>query len=279
MKSRYLVLVCFFVAVASAGTLREALVFHATFDNGVDAHVGAGDKRLYSAPKMAFPPQAAEGLPASRVVTHEKSGGVRGGFLKFQKKSPEMVFYKVKGNMPYESKNWSGTVSFWLRLTPDEDLEPGFTDPIQITSKSWDNASFFVEFSKDETPREFRLGIYPDFEVWNPNRREWNTIPMSEKPLAPVIRPPFKREAWTHVAFTFENFNSGEGNGKAQLYLNGKPAAALPARTQTFTWDLEKALIMLGLSYVGDLDELAIFKRALSGPEVARLHELRGGLD
>lgn len=183
-----------------------------------------------------------------------------------------MVFFQAKGNMPYNKTNWSGTVSFWLKLTPDEDLAPGFTDPIQITDKAWNNSAFFVEFSKDEKPREFRLGVYADFEVWNPQNKKWEDIPMSDKPLAPVVRPPFTREKWTHVAFTFENFNTGQPNGIAALYLNGEKRAALKERTQTFTWDHEKALIMLGLSYVGGFDDLAIYDRALAAAEIRALH-------
>ena len=169
MITRFIAATLLGVSTASAASLEDSLVFRASFDHGVDADVAGGDKRLYSAPKMTFPPQSSPGLPESKVVTHEKTGGVTGGYLRFQKKSPEMVFYQAKSNMPYAEMNWSGTVSFWLRLTPDEDLEPGYTDPIQITSKAWNNAAFFVEFSKDESPREFRLGIYPDFEVWNPD--------------------------------------------------------------------------------------------------------------
>ena len=277
MITRIVVALACSVALHAASP-REALVFHASFDAGVDAEKAGGDRRLYSAPKMAFPPQASAGLPVSGVVTRKASGGVSGGYLRFEKKSPEIVFYQAKGNMPYRT-NWSGTVSFWLRLTPDEDLAPGFTDPIQITSKSWDSAAFFVEFSKDEVPREFRLGIYPDFEVWNPQKRGWNSIPMSEKPLAPVVRPPFQRDQWTHVAFSFENFNTGASNGTAVLYLNGKRAAALPPREQTFTWNLDQALMMLGLSYIGDFDELSVFDRALTAAEVGGLHRGRGVIE
>lgn len=251
----------------------KSLIFHASFDRGLDADLAPGDARLYWAPKMEFPPKSSPGLPTNGVVTHEATGGVTGGYLKFQKKAPEMVFFQAKGNMPYNKTNWHGTVSFWLKLTPDEDLAPGFTDPIQITSKAWNNAAFFVEFSKDEKPREFRLGAYADFEVWNPQKREWDSIPMSEKPLAAVIRPPFSRDRWTHVAFTFENFNTGQPNGTARLYLNGEERASLKPRAQTFTWDYDQALIMLGLSYVGAWDELSIHNRALSPEEIRTLHK------
>jgi hypothetical protein len=259
--------------ILSVSAAESGLVFRASFDRSIDAELGGGDRKLYWAPKMEVPSKTfSAGLPTSGVVTHEKEGGVTAGYLKFQKKAPEMVFFQAKGNMPYAKTNWSGTVSFWLRLTPDEDLEPGFTDPIQITDKAWDKSAFFVEFSKDEKPREFRLGVYADFDVWNPQNKKWEDIPMAEKPLAPVMRPPFTRENWTHVAFTFENFNTGKPNGIAKLYLNGEERGVLKERTQTFTWDYEKALIMLGLSYVGGFDELAIYDRTLSREEVRKLN-------
>ncbi len=283
MNPGYMALVCAAALVGTTaaekrGSLGDALVFHASFDKVLDAEKAGGDAKLYWAPKYGFPPKAEAGLPASKVVTHEKEGGIKGGYLRFQKKADEMVFFQAKGNMPYNTSNWSGTVSFWLKLTPDEDLAPGFTDPIQITPRAWNDAAFFVEFSKDEVPREFRLGAYADFKVWNPENKKWEDIPMAEKPLAPVVRPPFKRDSWTHVAFTFENFNTGKANGVATLYLNGEKRAGLTARTQTFTWDIEKTLVMLGLSYVGAWDELAIYNRALSAEEVRAVHASKSAL-
>jgi hypothetical protein len=260
------------VAPAHGGSHGEALVFYAPFDKSADAEVGGGDRKIYSAPKIAFPPAGSAGLPTNKFVTLEPAGGVQGGYLRFHKKVPDMVFFFAKGNMPYATNGWSGAVSFWLRLTPDEDLEPGYTDPIQITSKGWDNAAFFVEFTRDEKPREFRLGVYSDHNVWNPQKRDWNTIPMAEKPLVRVIRPPFSRQTWTHVVFTFEKFNTNEPTGVAKLYLNGELQGALTPRMQTFTWDLDKSLIMPGLSYIGDFDEFAIFNRTLLPDEVASIY-------
>ena len=41
----------------------------------------------------------------------------------------------------YNARSWSATVSVWLRLNPDQDLEPGYCDPIQIvgndSKKGW----------------------------------------------------------------------------------------------------------------------------------------------
>ena len=276
MKTRSLVWVL--AAACSVGAnmarLKDGLIFYAGFNGNVKAQIAGGDTSLYWAPRMKLPAEGKVGLPPEGVVTLARGEGKFGDCLKFEKKAPQMVFYRAKGNFPYSREAMEGTVSFWLRLTPDEDLAPGYTDPIQITSKKWDDAAFFVEFSKDEKPREFRLGVYADKSVWNPENKDWNSIAMSEKPLARVERPPFQRDEWTHVLFTFQNFNTRKPDGLATLYLNGKPRAELAPREQTFTWEVENALIMLGLSYAGFFDELAIYDRVLEQGEIEALYQL-----
>jgi hypothetical protein len=80
------------------------------------------------------------------------------------------------------------------------------------------------------------------------------------------------------VAFTFENFNSGGEDGVATLYIDGQPQGSLRGRRQTFTWDPAKSAIMLGLSYVGLMDDLAIFDRALTAEEIKQLYALPQGV-
>ena len=263
-------------AITQAADLKSAITLHASFDQPQTATFAAGDATLYHAADMKKPSIA--GLPASQSVTHEPSKGKFGPGLRFNKKSPEAMHFKADRNIAYNTNNWSGTVSVWLSLTPDEDLEPGYTDPIQITSKQWDDAAFFIEFTRDEKPREFRLGAYADKKIWNPTNRDWNAIPFAEKPLIKVERPPFKRAEWTHIVWTFSNYNTGKTNGTTQLYLNGEPRGALTPREQTFTWNINEARIYLGLSYVGALDELTLFNRALTPAEDKQLHHLPNGV-
>jgi hypothetical protein len=80
------------------------------------------------------------------------------------------------------------------------------------------------------------------------------------------------------VAFTFEHFNTGKPDGVVTLYLDGRPITRIPARQQTFTWDLEKTYIMMGIGYLGLWDELAIFNRALTEAEVGQLYALPNGV-
>ena len=39
----------------------------------------------------------------------------------------------------------------------------------------------------------------------------------------------------------------------------------------TFTWDPKNVAIMLGIEYIGDIDELMIFDRALAPEEIGTL--------
>jgi hypothetical protein len=257
-------------------TLRRALTFHASFDHGVDADFAKGDPLLYSATSAETRAAARPGL-GSGVSVIAPGRGRFGDALQFTRKGSGLIFFQAAGNTAYNATNWSGTVSFWLSVDPAGDLEPGFCDPLQVTPRAWNDAAFFVEFEKRrEVP--FRLGVYADYAVWNPQNRKWEEIPPANKPLVTVAHPPFARDKWTHVVFTFEHFNTGQPDGVARLYLDGQFTAALPPRTQTFTWDARQSSIMLGLGYIGFFDELSWFNRALTETEIRQLHELPEGV-
>ena len=92
-----------------------------------------------------------------------------------------------------------------------------------------------------------------------------------------VEKPTFRRDRWTNVVFTFSHFNSTRPDAEARMYLDGALAGRLTG-PQKLTWQPAKAGIMLGLSYIGDMDDLAAFNRALSDEEVAALLELKDGI-
>lgn len=258
-------------------SIRKALAFHASFDGTADADFARGDKTIYTASNLKRP-DAKPGLHRPDVEI-AKGKGKFGDALCFGKNEKAVVFFQADKNMAYREKDWSGTVSFWLSLDPDKDLEPGYCDPIQITDKKWDDAAFFVDFTKDDKPRHFRLGIYSDFKVWNPKGLKFEQVPVADRPLSEEIaKPPFASGKWTHVLFTFANVNSGKPNGQGKLYLDGKPVAGIRDRTLTFTWEQSQAAMMLGLSYIGLFDDLAVFDRALTDEEVKVIYGLEGGI-
>src|SRR5688572_11200814 len=235
LSTRFLAVVILLAALSRTEAnegLGKALTFRASFDNGLEADFALGDKRLFHSPAMHKRAEAKPGLPSSGEVVLATGQGKFGNGLRFVKKKAPVVFFEAEKNFPYSGSNWSGSVSFWLSLDPETELEPGYTDPIQITPRAWNDAAFFVEFGKDEKPRHFRLGVYADFKVWNPQSRDWNAIPFAEKPLVSIERPPFGKGKWTHIVFTFEELNTGQPNGVARLYLDGKRQGQLSPRVQ-----------------------------------------------
>ena len=258
--------------------LRKALTFHAAFDGTTDAAHAAGDPKLYWTPTMKQRQEAKAGLPGTGEVRLEASGGRFGGALRFTAKKSPAVFFRAARNMAYTRSDWNGSVSFWLSTDPARELETGFCDPVQITPRAWNDAAFFVEFEKTPELIPFRLGVYADLNVWNPGKRPFAEIPARERPLVAVDRPPFAGGTWTHVVFTFEHFNTGKADGVARLYLDGEPRGTLSPRQQTFTWDVDETVIGLGLGYVGLLDELSVFNRALTDAEIRALHSSAGPL-
>ena len=254
--------------------LRPILTFHSGFDGTFNARFANGDRKLYTA--------SSSGRGDAKPGNHHPDltiikDGRFGSALRFGDKAKEVVFFKAENNMHYSKSDFSGTVSFWLRLDPERDLKPGYVDPLQITDKKWNDASFFVDFTKDDRPRQFRLGSFSDYPFWNPKDIKWDEFPAEDRPLVVVKNPPFSRSRWTHVVFTFADFNAKGKQGKAKLFLNGT-LQGTQTRPQHYTWDASKAAIMLGLSYIGDFDDLALFSRALSGKEIRQLHELDGGV-
>jgi len=71
------------------------------------------------------------------------------------------------------------------------------------------------------------------------------------------------------VAIAFQGL--GSGNGKATLYLDARPVGTTPAIPEVFSWDLEKGAIRLGVNYTGLLDDVAVFKRALTEEEIRQI--------
>ena len=256
---------------AQRSSLREALTFHASFDETPDANFAKGDPKIYFLAKGQSDPK--EGLPDSiDHVAHEKGAGRIGDCLRFKTNQAPRIFFKAKDNLVYLKENWQGTFSFWLSTTPDEDLAPGYTDPIQITPRSALDACLFFEFGIED-PRPCRLGVFPDKTVWNPKNIPGKEFPLTARPLISVTSPPFSRDRWTHVVFTFRGFNNDDTKAVARLYLDGIPRGDLMNWKQQFTWDLDEAQIRLGVKFVGRIDEISVFSRELTVEEVKALYE------
>jgi len=253
--------------------LREHISFLATFDGTTSADIAKGDGRLFTAKDRRNFDKAVPGLQDPDVVI-AKDQGLVGDALKFNKKKRLVTYYEAEGNVGYSSSSWSGSVSFWLSLDPATDLEPGFCDPIQITDSGYNDAAIWVDFTK-ENPRDFRLGIIGDLAAWNPDKVSPDNNPEFEKRLIGVSAPPFAKGKWTHVLINFQGLNSDQG--KSEFYIDGKLQGKADV-TDPFTCESKEIRIMLGLSYIGLFDELAIFDRPLSEKEVLHVYRSKKGL-
>ncbi len=131
---------------------------------------------------------------------------------------------------------------------------------------------------KDETPRFFRFAIRPLFSIWNPNNVQWDQIPFDKRPMVQVERAPFSRDAWTHVVFTIQNINHPSEKPVGRLYINGQLQGAIENWDLKIEWNPAQVFLVLGASYVGDLDDLAVFDRSLTEAEVTQIYRLPNGI-
>ncbi|MGD1947845.1 MAG: LamG-like jellyroll fold domain-containing protein [Croceivirga sp.] len=259
----------------SEASLKAALTFYASFDNGVEADFSLGDKRMFTVPNRKALDSAKVGLHKPDIKREEEKGRFGGGLV-FTERSPGNIYYPSAQNIAYNNEDWGGAVSFWLSLDPATDLEPGYCDPIQITDVSYNDAAIWVDFTK-ENPRDFRLGVIGDRDVWNPNPEgPDNENPIFNERLTAVQNPPFGKDKWTHVLINFSHLNTNQG--KASLYLNGEHKGTRGNIDTPYTWDLSKSNIYLGLGYIGGMDELSIFNKNLTAKEIKTLYALDNGV-
>jgi hypothetical protein len=257
-------------AAAAAATipaaLRPHLTLHASFDKGIDADTARGEGRLWSAPDYKQQANANPGTGNTDAAIEKGSGVAGSDALRFRSKNTRDLFFRGDRHV----KPAAGTISFWLRVDPQKDLAPGFTDPIQVTDKAYNDSAIWVDFTKDEVPRHFRLGVFGELKSWNPANTPPDKNPAFERRLITVKQPPFTGDKWTHVAVTWSGL--GGGKGSAALYLNGKLVSTAAEIAEPFEWDPSRVAIRLGVNYIGLMDEIAVFDRTLSAGDVAALH-------
>lgn len=255
-----------FLSANATDDMKDHLLFLSTFDGSTTAHFAKGNAELFTADGQKAIGDAKAGLHDPAVALAPGKGRV-GDALEFKVKKRKLTFYKSAKNIAYDGAHFSGAISFWLQLDPATDLEPGFCDPIQITDVTYNDAAIWVDFTK-ENPRDFRLGVIGDLEAWNPKKLPPDNNPGFDQRLIKISEPSFSRDKWSHVLINFEGLNSEDA--RTQFYFDGSLVGELKV-SDPFTWSLERSNILLGLSYIGLMDELAIFDRPLTKAEIAKI--------
>ena len=100
----------------------------------------------------------------------------------------------------------------------------------------------------------------------------------AKRPMVQVARAPFSRDTWTHAVFTLDKINDKSAKPTGRLWLNGKLQGAIENWDLTFDWKGDAVNLVLGAAYVGHLDDLAVFDRALTDAEVKQLMALKNGV-
>ncbi len=258
--------------------LKEALTFYASFDSGTTADFALGDHNMYTA--------QASYVNSKRVLKQVEAGmnisdhritegkGKYGNAFEFGKKGDKVIFYKSKDNISYNPESWSGSISFWLSVDPPTDLD-GYTDPIQITDASFNDASIWVDFT-DKAPRDFRLGVIGDKNAWTQDTLNSSVKAVFDKRLVTTKASQFSRNNWTHVLITYNGLSTA--NSMAILYLNGEKVGTVSGVDDPFSWELEQSNIFLGLNFSGLMDDLSVFNKPLTEKQVIELYQLKEGI-
>ncbi|MDA1055673.1 MAG: hypothetical protein O3C40_35205 [Planctomycetota bacterium] len=270
----FLLLTAFAVS-ARAGddepSLLKSVSFYASFDERLAGDLGGGDLSLstrvnHETEKGTFVFTKGYNHEVFRVARNK---GVHGGALEAVDVLPRngRIFFPAQGNIAYRKGGWGGAVSFWLNTDPNKLLKTPFCDPVQITEKGAGNGGVWCDFP-DVKPRDMRLGAFPAVPAGQ------TPIPESD-PLAPLVIVKdvgFKTGDWHHVVLSWKNFDTGKDDAQAALYVDGNFIGQLTGRQIAMNWNLDKAGIYVAVSYIGLLDEFAVFNRTLSVEEIALLH-------
>jgi hypothetical protein len=271
------------VAVARVGpaadadpkAIRAAVTFYASFDEAVVGDVGGGQlapETRYGSLTQKDVFTFKKGYDAN-VLKIAKGKGVSGGALEATDLQPSAgrLFFPAKGILAYKPGGWGGSLSVWCKTDPDKMLKTKYCDPVQITQKGANNGGLWFDFN-NARPRDLRHGAFPAI----PDGQKGIT---EDDPKAPMVRVPgvgWKADDWHHVVLTWANLDTGKDDAVTALYIDGKLIGEVKGRAIAMVWDIDKTGVYLAISYIGLLDEFALFDRPLTSDEVKALHQTPG---
>jgi formylglycine-generating enzyme required for sulfatase activity len=261
---------------ADDAAIRKAVTLYASFDEWPEADFGGGDTRLWTRsndPKSKGKFIHAKGFDAEVFKINKK--GLHNGCLEAKDvlENNGRIYFPMKDNIAFKKDGWSGAVSMWVNGDPNK-LKTKFCDPIQITEKGAGNGGIWFDFN-DAKPRDLRHGAFPAVEEGKKGIGE-------DDPNAPMVwvkRVAFKNNEWRHVVLSWKNFDTGKKDAVSQLWIDGKLIGEIKDREIAMKWDVKKGGIYVSISWLGMIDEMAIFNRALTEEEIKDLHKTPGLLE
>ena len=253
--------------------LSKALTLHASFDKGLDADFSRGDKKCYvQQGKMLVPAKPNE------EVKLAADAGRFGGALHFPKKGTYSSLVQGRRGARLQRQKLERQR---LRLAASESGQGSGAGLLRSDSdhrRRQQEGLHLPGMVQGRNAEILPLRHPPALPHLEPEQRSMGGHPLRKAPDGAGRRAPFSREKWTHVVFTLENINDKSKPPVGKLYLNGKLQGAIEKWDLTFDWDPAKVLLVLGASYVGHMDDLAVFDRPLTDVEVDRIYGLKNGI-
>jgi len=250
------------------GDILKSVTFYASFDSALKGDFGGGELNLstrtnHKTEKGAF--VFEKGFPAFRIAPGK---GVSGGALEAVDVLPDngRIFFPARGNISYKKGGWSGAFSVWINVDPDTQLKTGFCDPVQITENGAGNGGIWFDFNDARPNRNLRMGTFPAI---TDGMRPIQESREAFSPMVWVDKPGLKAGEWHHVVLVWRNFDTGKADGSAALYIDGKLMGEIRKDYPiSMDWDLDKTGIYVAVNYIGLMDEMAFFNRALTDEEI-----------
>jgi hypothetical protein len=259
--------------------LRKAVTFYASFDEAVKGNFGGGEltpstRSNHKTEKGAF--VIEKGVP-EKAFRSAPGKGISGGALEVLDVLPDngRIFFPAKGNIAFKKGGWGATLSMWINHDPDTQLKTKFCDPVQITQKGAGNGGLWFDFNDAKPNRNLRTGAFPAVPEGKAPIKESRE---AFSPMVWVDQPGFKVGEWHHVALVWQNLDTGRNDARAALHIDGKLMGEIKEKDYPISmdWDLDKAGIYLAVSYIGLIDEFALFNRPLTGAEIELLRSKPG---
>jgi hypothetical protein len=253
--------------------LRQAVTFYASFDEALEGDFGGGDRTFWTrfehdTDKGKYVIEKRHDAQAIRIA---RDKGIHGGALECVQDLPRrgMLFFPARGKLAVRKGGWGGAVSVWLKPRADTP----FCDPVYITQKRWNDGGIWFDYNHEQKG-DLRMGAYPALAAGQkppePDDPHPSMLRLKEKALRP--------DAWNHVVLSWENADSGKKDGRAVLYIDGKPVGEVKDIELTLDWDLDETRIFVAFLYRGLMDEFAVFGRPVSAAEVGVLQSKPGVL-
>jgi len=215
--------------------LAASMAFYASFEDGMDAAYARDDRRIYSAPSYDALDERGPWYWGQDVKLAYDSG-ISGHALGFTGGLTQALFYTGAANTPWAD---GGALSVWLQPADFSGA------PLTVTGDDPLAPAAAIDLSSD--PMQLAVRAIQGEGAAEP--------------------PPGD---WLHVVISIAGGASG---GQVTVYVNGEEATSFDLVDPDHAWDAARSAMRLGVNYVGLIDELATFDRALNADEVRLLNE------